>query len=87
MCCVCCTCCSDALIAELNTRMQQEGRGDMHHAGALAERERALAGQTEQLQLVSEHQFEMQAQLAAVQKALQEQQKMMQKQAIDAQVV
>ena len=43
-------------------------------AGNLAERERALVAQTEQLQLVSQHQFEMQAQLAAVQKALQEQQ-------------
>ena len=40
----------------------------------MAERERALSAQTEQLQLVSQHQFEMQAQLGAVQKALQEQQ-------------
>lgn len=98
----------DALIAELNARMQQDGQGDMSHAGDaavaallschvpacwrwllragggvmmcacaagnLAERERALVAQTEQLQLVSQHQFEMQAQLAAVQKALQEQQ-------------
>jgi hypothetical protein len=116
----------DALIAELNARMQQDGQGDISHAGNvvvivdwnslqhcrrliqsryshcksdgwrriqeqkasichddsdplvlagnLAERERALVAQTEQLQLVSQHQFEMQAQLAAVQKALQEQQ-------------
>jgi len=75
----------DALIAELNARMQQDGQGDMSHAGNLAERERALVAQTEQLQLVSQHQFEMQAQLAAVQKALQEQQAMMAQQAVDAQ--
>ena len=74
----------DSLIAELNARMQNEGGGDIATAGILAERERALAAQTEQLQLVSQHQFEMQAQLASVQKALQEQQASLAQQAVDA---
>ena len=37
----------------------KRGRRDIATAGILAERERALAAQTEQLQLVSQHQFEM----------------------------
>ena len=36
--------------------LQQDGQGGLSHASNLAERERALTAQTEQLQLVSQHQ-------------------------------
>lgn len=67
----------DNLIAELSSRLQNEGGADLARSSNIAERERALAAQTQQLQLVSQHQYEMQAQLAAVQQALQEQQSLL----------
>jgi DNA repair exonuclease SbcCD ATPase subunit len=67
----------DQLITELSSRLQLQGGGDVVRDSQLAERERIVAAQTQQLQLVSQHQFEMQAQLASVQKALHEQQELL----------
>jgi len=67
----------DQLITELSSRLQLQGGGDVVRDSQLAERERIISAQTQQLQLVSQHQFDMQAQLAAVQKALQEQQELL----------